>query len=89
MRIYWRMLMARSAGERVPRQAANLTVRKDLLDAAREAGVNLSAVLEEALAAKVAQLKREQWVRENSASIAAYNDFLQEHGSFGDGVRSF
>jgi antitoxin CcdA len=81
--------MRRSSRRKVIKKAANLSVRSDLLSAAREAGVNLSAALEEALAAKVAAAKREQWARENADAIAAYNDFVSEHGAFGDDLRSF
>ncbi len=81
--------MPQSSSKRIPRRPANLTVRKDLLDAAREAGMNLSAVLEEALAEKVARMKREQWLRENREAVEAYNELVQGQGSFGDSVRSF
>ena len=74
---------------KAPKQPANLSVNRDLLNAAREAGVNLSAVLEEALAEKVAAAKRELWVRENSDAIADYNDFVEQHGVLSDGTRSF
>jgi antitoxin CcdA len=74
---------------KAPKQATNLSINRDLLNAARESGVNLSAVLEEALAEKVAAAKREQWVRENSDAIAAYNEFIDEEGIASDGMRSF
>ena len=60
----------------------DLNVNRDLLEAAREAGVNLSAILEEALAEKLADAKRELWVRENSDAIADCNDLVEEHGEF-------
>jgi antitoxin CcdA len=59
------------------------------LDAAREAGVNLSATLERALAEELASVKRARWREENRDAIAAYNDYVGEHGAFADGVRSF
>lgn len=71
------------------KQAANLSINEDLLNAAREAGVNLSAVLEEALVEKVAAVKRKHWVRENKDAIAAYNDFVAENGVASEGSRSF
>ncbi len=74
---------------KAPKQATNLSINRDLLHAARDAGVNLSAVLEEALAEKVAAAKREHWVRENSDAIAAYNEFAEENGVASDGMRSF
>ncbi len=83
------MYMSRSVTKKMPKQATNLSIDRELLNAAREAGVNLSAVLEEALAERVAVAKREAWVKENSKAIAAYNDFVSEHGVFSDGERSF
>ncbi len=73
----------------VPKRAANVSVRVDLLIAARDAKVNLSATLERALTEELAILKRQQWREENRDAIAAYNDYVEEHGTFSDGVRSF
>jgi antitoxin CcdA len=81
--------MKQPSKKRVAKKAANLSIRSDLLSAAREAGVNLSAALEEALAEKIAVAKREQWVNENTEAIAAYNDFVSEHGLLADDLRSF
>jgi antitoxin CcdA len=81
--------MAYAYDRKAPKQAANLSVNRDLLNAAREFGVNLSAALEEVLAEKVAAARREKWVKENGAAIAAYNDFVEENGLASDGMRSF
>jgi antitoxin CcdA len=72
-----------------PKRATNVSVRSDLLAAAREAGVNLSAVLESALIEQLAQLRREKWRQDNRDSIAAYNAHIEQHGAFSDDVRSF
>ena len=72
-----------------PKQIANLSVNRDLLNAAREAGINLSDVFEEALAKKVAAAKRELWARENSDAIADYNEFVEQQGIASDGTRGF
>lgn len=81
--------MTQASRKRVEKKAANLSIRSDLLAEAREAGVNLSAALEEALEGKIANAKRERWVRENSDAISAYNEFVSEHGVVSDGMRSF
>ena len=73
----------------VAKRATNVSIRSDLLDAAREAGINLSATLERALAEELADVKRVRWREENRDAIAAYNDYVDEHGAFSDGVRSF
>ena len=71
------------------KRATNISINSDLLKAARESGVNLSAVMEEALVNRVAATKREAWVRENADAIAGYNEFIAEHGVYSDGSRSF
>ena len=71
------------------KRATNVSVRVDLLAAAREAGVNLSATLERALTEELAEGKRNAWRDENKEAIAAYNEFVEEHGAFSDDVRSF
>ena len=81
--------MQRVYNRKAPKQAANLSINSDLLNAAREAGVNLSSVLEEALAQRVATAKREAWKRDNADAIDAYNQFTDEHGVYSDGSRSF
>lgn len=69
--------------------AANLSIDRDLLKAARESGVNPSAALEEVLIEKVATAGQEAWVRENAGAIAGYNEFVEEHGMFSEDARSF
>jgi antitoxin CcdA len=71
------------------KRATNVSIRSDLLDSARAAGVNLSATLERALVEELARLRRKRWREENREAIAAYNDYVEEHGVFSDGVRSF
>jgi antitoxin CcdA len=72
-----------------PKRATNVSVRSDLLTAAREAGVNLSATLERALTEELAEVKRQQWRQENREAIARYNEHVEKHGTFADDVRSF
>jgi antitoxin CcdA len=71
------------------KRATNVSVRVDLLAAAREAGLNLSATLERALTGELAELKRKKWREVNEEAIAAYNEFVEKHGTFSDDVRSF
>ena len=78
-----------SIPSRKAKQATNVSINRELLDAAREAGVNRSAALEEALKEKVAAARREKWKQENAGAIADYNDFIEKHGVFSDSNRSF
>jgi antitoxin CcdA len=71
------------------KRATNVSVRSDLLAAAREAGINLSAALERALSEELANVKRKKWRHDNRDAIAAYNEHVEKHGTFSDDVRSF
>jgi len=79
----------RRRDQTLAKRATNVSIRSELLDAARAAGVNLSATLERALEHELANLRRKQWREENREAIASYNDYVAEHGAFSDAVRSF
>jgi antitoxin CcdA len=79
----------RSLKSAVPKRATNVSVRTDLLAAAREAGVNLSATLERALIEELAESKRKKWREDNREAISAYNEHVEKQGTFSDDVRSF
>jgi antitoxin CcdA len=81
--------MQRSVRRSAPKRAANVSIRGDLLDAARLAQVNLSATLEHALIEKLRLIEHQKWRAENREAIGAYNDYVEESGVFSDGVRSF
>lgn len=72
-----------------PKRAANVSIRSELLDAARAAGLNLSATLERALERELANERRKRWRQENRDAISAYNDHVEKHGTFSDDVRTF
>jgi len=81
--------MRRRTSETIVKRPTNVSVRSDLLTAAREAGVNLSATLERALIEQLAEAKRKKWRQDNRAAIGAYNEHVEKHGAFSDGVRTF
>jgi antitoxin CcdA len=64
------------------KRQTNLTVRADLIEAARSARLNLSAILERALENELARVRRRQWREENAASIEAYNRQVKDGGTF-------
>ena len=72
-----------------PKRAANVSVRSDLLAAAHDAGVNLSAALERALTEELAEIRRKKWRDDNREAIAAYNELFEKVGTFSDQSRSF
>jgi len=72
-----------------PKKATNLSINSDLLNKAKEMDINLSAALEQTLTDLVGQRRRERWLADNRDAIDAYNQHVEKHGSFGDGLRSF
>lgn len=79
----------RSSTPAIPKRATNVSIRGDLLAAARDAGVNLSATLERALTEELAAVQRANWREENREAIQAYNEHIEKHGAFSDDVRRF
>ena len=60
----------------VQRRHVNLSASAEILEAAREARINLSALLERALSVELAQVRRRRWREENARAVLAYNDYL-------------
>ncbi len=73
----------------LPKKAANLTVRADLLEEARAYKINLSQTLETALAIELKKRREASWLEENKAAIDAYSRHVERHGLFSDRFRSF
>ena len=73
----------------LPKKAANLTVRADLLEEARARKINLSQTLETALAAELKKRREAEWLEQNKEGIAAYSRFVEKHGVFSDRFRNF
>ncbi|SFL98976.1 type II toxin-antitoxin system CcdA family antitoxin [Marinobacter zhejiangensis] len=81
--------MAELYNAAAPHRATNLSINSDLLRKARDLNLNLSATLERAREEELSKRQAEQWVAENRAAIKSYNDFVEQHGCFGDEFREF
>jgi len=79
---------ARSPAAAVKRPA-NVSIRSDLLDKARQHEINLSRTLEERLVELIRQKEREAWLERNRAAMQAYNERVDREGVFSDGLRTF
>ncbi len=62
------------------RRKTSLTLDGDLLDDARDLGLNVSAVADAALRAAVADARRQRWRTENAAAFAAQADWHERNG---------
>ena len=62
------------------RRPVNLSLDTGVVDAAREAGINLSQTCEAALRTAAKAERERQWQEENKDSIEAWNAWVEEHG---------
>ena len=69
------------------RKATNVSIRTDLLDAARELKLNLSREFETHLENVVRKNRAEQWLKDNREAIDAYNRYVEEHGVWNEDIR--
>ena len=84
-----RFTMQRLYDENAPKKAVNLSINSDLLTKTRTLKINLSAEFEQTLENKLARAEAKKWATENKAAIKVYNQFVDEHGCFGDEHRKF
>ena len=62
------------------RRATSLTMDRQLLDDARELGVNVSRAAEAGLTAALKEAREAAWKRENADAIAYWNTYIEENG---------
>lgn len=72
-----------------PKRPVNLTANVSLLKNAREFGINLSQIFEEALSAKLRATLEEKWLAENEDAIALFNLHIEKDGVFAAKKRRF
>jgi len=71
------------------KKAANLSADEDLLAEAKEYGISLSQVFQEALLTKVKAERARRWQEENREAIEAYNRHIEKHGIWAEKVRNW
>ena len=69
------------------KQTVSLTLNSDLYAQAKQLGINVSQVAEEALIEQVARRKAEQVQAEIEQDLEAANAYMAKHGSFSEMVR--
>ncbi len=62
------------------RTKVNLTLDREIAAEARELGLNMSRLAEEAIARAVGAERNRRWREENRAAIEAYNAFIDRNG---------
>jgi len=71
------------------KKATNVSIRGDLLEAAKEMKINLSQEFERHLEAVVRKNRAERWLKDNREAIEAYNRHIERDGLWSDGLRMF
>ncbi|NJD37882.1 MAG: acetoacetyl-CoA synthase [Geobacter sp.] len=72
-----------------PKKPVNLRANSDLVRSAKAVDLNLSQLFEEAVSRELRKRLGQQWLAENRAGIADYNNHIEEHGAFSAGKRRF
>lgn len=72
-----------------PKKPTNLSLNSDLVQKAKEENINISSIVEQAIADELKMRKELEWKTENKKSIEDYNEFTDRIGFFSDGLRSF
>jgi antitoxin CcdA len=83
------LLEHQMATPRRRKKAVNVSISADLLQAARNSELNLSATLEAAVEHELRQLRKREWLEQNENAVQSYNRDVEEHGAFSDGLRTF
>ena len=65
---------------KTPKRAINLSLNAQVLDTARELGMNLSATVDALLAEEVKKRYWERWNAENKDAIEHYNARIEREG---------
>lgn len=71
------------------KQPVNLSINASILEAAKRQNVNLSEMLESALAGRLRHEAMRLWQEENLEAIEASNRFVERNGLWSDGLRLF
>jgi antitoxin CcdA len=72
-----------------PKRAINLSLNSQVLDFAKEMGLNISQTVDQLLTAEVQRQYWARWQNDNAKAIAEYNARIERDGLFSDRVRTF
>ncbi len=71
------------------RKPVNLSLRADIVDQAKELGINVSQIAETALADEVRRTNEALWLEENANAIKEHNERADRQGMYNKGLRRF
>jgi antitoxin CcdA len=62
------------------KRATNVSLPGDMVDEAKQLGINVSQACESGLSARVKSEREAKWLEENRASLLAWNEWVEENG---------
>lgn len=71
------------------KRAVNLRINESLIAQAKAMNINLSQTLESSLLEILREKQRAAWLKDNKEAVDAYNQRIEQHGLFSDGLRQF
>ena len=74
------MFMVSTDEKRTPRRATNLSLSAEATRRAREYGLNISRIAEDAIVEAVRRHEGELWKQQNAEAIRSYNEWVAEEG---------
>lgn len=66
--------------QKVRKKSVNLSIPADIVQSARDLGINVSAAATVGLAAAVKRRQEEEWLKANRAGLEAYNRMIETEG---------
>ncbi|MBE8595071.1 type II toxin-antitoxin system CcdA family antitoxin [Xenorhabdus sp. BG5] len=70
--------------KRSGKRGTNVYLTAEVVDEARDLGINLSATLDKMLSDVVREKRKQQWKVDNKVGIGAFNEFERDAGLFTD-----
>ena len=74
------MRMATKNAAPAARRPTNVSLRADLIQQAKDLGINVSQACETGLAAVVKNVREARWLADNLPALDAWNEWIREHG---------
>lgn len=74
---------------RTPRRATNLTLSAEATRRAKEYGLNISRIAEDAIVEAVRRHEGELWKQRNAEAIKSHNEWVEQHGLTLESLRLF
>lgn len=71
-----------------PKKPTNVSINSDLVQKAKDENINISLVVESALAEQLRLSLEKSWKSENKIAVEIYNRKIEELGLFSDGIRN-